>query len=181
MYRLKKGVFALLGAAILAAPAAVAGGKNAKKPASRQDYKIYVDKEGVMRRSDNKEEAAYYGTNYTLPFAYSYRALGYLGKDRREAIDHDVYQIARLGLNAFRLHLWDAELADSLGNLVESDHLDLLDYMIARLEERGIDILLTTQTNFGNGYPEKNIDTGAFTYDFDKCDIHDNPKAQKIQ
>ena len=181
MYRLKKGVFALLGAAILAAPAAVAGGKNAKKPASRQDYKIYVDKEGVMLRSDNKEEAAYYGTNYTLPFAYSYRALGYLGKDRREAIDHDVYQIARLGLNAFRLHLWDAELADSLGNLVESDHLDLLDYMIARLEERGIDILLTTQTNFGNGYPEKNIDTGAFTYDFDKCDIHDNPKAQKIQ
>lgn len=147
----------------------------------RQSYKIYVDDHGVMRRSDNKEEVSYYGTNYTSPFAYSYRALGYLGKDRKRAIDRDIYHISRLGMNAFRLHLWDAELADSAGNLLSNDHLDLLDYMIGELEKRGIDIILTAQTNFGNGYPEKNIDTGAFTYDFDKCDIHDNPKAQKIQ
>lgn len=148
---------------------------------SRQDYKIYVDDHGVMRRSDTKEEVSYYGTNYTAPFAYTYRALGYLDKDRKEAIDRDVYHIARLGLNALRLHLWDAELADDEGNLLQNDHLDLLDYMIARFENRGIDIILTAQTNFGNGYPEKDIDTGAFTYDFDKCQIHDDPNAQAIQ
>lgn len=147
----------------------------------RQSYKIYVDKEGVMRRSDTNEEVSYYGTNYTSPFAYSYRALGYLGKDRKRAIDRDIYHISRLGLNAFRLHLWDAELADSAGNLLSNDHLDLLDYTIAEFEKRGIDIILTAQTNFGNGYPEKNIDTGAFTYDFDKCKIHDDPKAREIQ
>ena len=134
-----------------------------------------------MRRSDNGEEVSYYGTNYTVPFAYSYRALGYLGRDRREAIDRDIYHIARLGLNAFRLHLWDAELTDSEGNLLDNDHLDLLDYMISRLEERGIDVVLTAQTNFGNGYPERNIDTGAFTYDFDKCNVHENRMAQEIQ
>ncbi|MDE6522138.1 MAG: cellulase family glycosylhydrolase [Muribaculaceae bacterium] len=154
---------------------------NVEKVADRQSYKIYVDKEGVMRRSDNKEEVSYYGTNYTSPFAYSYRALGYLGKDRKRAIDRDIYHISRLGLNAFRLHLWDAELADSVGNLIGNDHLDLLDYAIAEFEKRGIDIILTAQTNFGNGYPEKNIDTGAFTYDFDKCNIHDDPEAQEIQ
>ena len=148
---------------------------------SRQDYKIYVDDHGVMRRTDTKQEVSYYGTNYTAPFAYAYRALGYLEKDRKEAIDRDIYHIARLGLNAFRLHLWDAELADSQGNLLANDHLDLLDYAIAEFEKRGIDIILTAQTNFGNGYPEKDIDTGAFTYDFAKCDIHDNPEAQKIQ
>ena len=147
----------------------------------RQSYTVIVDDHGVMRRSDNGEEVSYYGTNYTTPFAYSYRALGYLGRDRREAIDRDIYHIARLGLNAFRLHLWDAELADSAGNLLDNDHLDLLDYMIGRLEERGIDVVLTAQTNFGNGYPERNIDTGAFTYDFDKCNIHENKKAQEIQ
>lgn len=151
------------------------------KEADRQSYKIYVDKDGVMRRSDNKEEVSYYGTNYTAPFAYSYRALGYLGKDRKRAIDRDIYHISRLGLNAFRLHLWDAELADSAGNLLSNDHLDLLDYAIAEFEKRGIDIILTAQTNFGNGYPEKNIDTGAFTYDYDKCSIHEDPDAQKIQ
>lgn len=154
---------------------------SAKDNVPRQKYKVYVDSEGVMRRSDNKQEVSYYGTNYTAPFAYSYRALGYLGKDRKRAIDRDVYHISRLGLNAFRLHLWDAELADSAGNLQQNDHLDLLDYMIAQFEKRGIDILLTAQTNFGNGYPEKNIDTGAFTYDFDKCNIHEDKKAQEIQ
>lgn len=154
-------------------------GLSASTP--RQSYSIVTDSEGVMRRSDNGAEVSYYGTNYTTPFAYSYRALGYEGKDRRKAIDRDIYHISRLGLNAFRLHLWDAELADSAGNLVANEHLDLLDYMIAELEKRGIDIVITAQTNFGNGYPEKDADTGSFTYDFDKCHIHDDPKAQAAQ
>lgn len=147
----------------------------------RQSYKIYVDKKGVMRRSDTKEEVSYYGTNYTLPFAHAYRAVGGLGVDRKDAINRDIYHMKRLGFNGFRLHLWDVELADSAGNLLQNDHLDLLDYMIAQLEKEGIDIILTAQTNFGNGYPEKNIDTGAFTYDYDKCDIHSNKTAQQIQ
>lgn len=149
--------------------------------ASRQDYTVYVDDHGIMRRSDTGAEVSYYGTNYTVPFAHAYRALPLVGTDRKAVIDLDVAQMKRLGFNGFRLHLWDAELADAEGNLLSNDHLDLLDYMIFRLEASGIDIVLTAQTNFGNGYPERNIDTGAFTYDFDKCDIHANPKAQAIQ
>lgn len=157
------------------------GAKKSQINPHRQKYEVFVDSEGVMRRSDNKQEVSYYGTNYTVPFAYSYRALGYEGKDRKRAIDRDVYHLARLGLNAFRLHLWDAELADSVGNLVQSEHLDLLDYLIAQLENRGIDIVLTAQTNFGNGYPEKDADTGSFTYDYDKCDIHFDSAARAAQ
>lgn len=152
---------------------------NNKSP--RQSYKIYVDQEGVMRRSDNNQEVSYYGTNYTAPFAYSYRALGYLDKDRKDAIDRDVYHIARMGQNAFRLHLWDVELADSLGNLQQNEHLDLLDYMIAQFEKRGIDIILTAQTNFGNGYPERDINTGAYTYKYGKSGVHVSPEGQKAQ
>lgn len=167
-------------------PSAAAGAPgssdlSAFDPQKRQSYKIYVDPSGVMRRSDTKEEVSYYGTNLTTPFAHAYRALGYLGVDRKKAIDRDVYHMARLGLNAFRIHLWDAELADSAGNLIPNDHLDLMDYMISQLRKRGIDIVITAQTNFGNGYPERNVDTGAFTYDFDKCRIHEDPKAQKAQ
>ncbi|MCH5229574.1 MAG: hypothetical protein J1F12_06220 [Muribaculaceae bacterium] len=147
----------------------------------RQSYKIYVDKEGVMRRSDTKDEVSYYGTNYTLPFAHAYRAIGELGIDHKDAIDKDVYHLSRLGFNGFRLHLWDVEIADSAGNVLENEHLDLLDYLIAQLENEGIDIVLTAQTNFGNGYPEKNIDTGAFSYDYGKCEIHSDKKAQEIQ
>lgn len=179
-YRYKIFPALLLGISFFITATTEMSARSEKAP-NRQAYKIYVDKEGIMRRSDTKEEVSYYGTNYTAPFAYSYRALGYLGKDRKRAIDRDIYHISRLGLNAFRLHLWDAELADSVGNLLSNDHLDLLDYAIAEFEKRGIDIILTAQTNFGNGYPEKNIDTGAFTYDYDKCNIHEDPEAQEIQ
>lgn len=41
--------------------------------------------------------------------------------------------------------------------------------------------MLTAQTNFGNGYPEKDNDTGSFTYDYSKCDIQENQKAQAAQ
>lgn len=145
-------------------------------------YNVYVDSDGVMRRDDTKEEVSFYGTNYTVPFAHAYRALGTLGVERKRAIDRDVYHMARLGFNGFRLHLWDVELSDSLGNLVENEHLDLLDYLLAQLEKRGIKTVITAQTNFGNGYPERNTDPyGAFTYDYEKCRVHDDPAAIKTQ
>ena len=82
-------------------------------------------------------DGAYYGTNYTVPFAHAYRALGALGVDRKEAIRRDAYHLSRIGLNAFRLHLWDVELSDARGNLLDkdNDHLDLLDYLIAELHK----------------------------------------------
>lgn len=58
---------------------------------------IYVDDEGVMRWSNTKKEASFFGVNYTLPFAHAYRAAGYLGVDKKRAIDEDVYHFSRLG------------------------------------------------------------------------------------
>ena len=86
---------------------------------------IYIDGNGVMRWSDTHREASFFGANYTTPFAHAYRALGYLGVDRKAAIDKDVYHLSRLGFNAYRIHLWDVELTDGEGNLSENNHLDL--------------------------------------------------------
>ncbi|MDR0939327.1 MAG: hypothetical protein LBN29_08250 [Mediterranea sp.] len=133
------------------------------------------------RWEETRQGDAFFGVNYTLPFAHAYRALGYLGLDRKTAIDKDTYHFARLGLNAYRIHLWDVELTDSLGNLTPNDHLDLMDYLIHKLEERGIHIVLTAQTNFGNGYPERDRATGGFSYLYDKCDVHANPRAVAAQ
>lgn len=138
---------------------------------------IYVDKSGVMRWSDSKKEASFYGVNYTLPFAHAYRSI----KDHKAAIDKDVYHFSRLGLNAYRIHIWDVEITDSLGRLQQNEHLDLLDYLVSRVEQRGIRVLITCMTNFGNGYPEKNMPTGGFSYLYDKCDVHKNPKAIAAQ
>ena len=142
---------------------------------------LYVDNQGVLRRTSTNKEVSYCGTNFTLPFAHSYRAAGYLGVDRYKAIDNEVYHFARLGFNAFRLHLWDVEISDDKGNLIENEHLKVLDYLVKKLEERNIDIIFTTQTNFGNGYPEKNINTGAFSYLYDKNMVHSDPKAVEAQ
>ena len=142
---------------------------------------VHVDNNGVLRDGNNNE-VAYYGTNYTVPFAHAYRALTSRGIDPRAAIDRDTYHMARMGLNAFRLHLWDVELTDSIGNITpDNPHLDLLDYLISRLEDRGISVVITAQTNFGNGYPERNVNTGAYSYRYDKCDVHLNPEAQAAQ
>ncbi len=136
----------------------------------------------ALPAAEARLNGAYYGTNYTVPFAHAYRALDSLGVDRRDAIDRDVYHMARLGLNAFRLHLWDVELSDAEGRLLDNEHLALLDKLIASLRQRNIAIILTAQTNFGNGYPERNIDpNGAYSYRFEKCRVHDNPDAQNAQ
>ena len=142
---------------------------------------IDVDQSGVMRWSDTGQEASFYGVNYSVPFAHGYRAIGYLGVDHKEAIDRDVYHFSRLGFNAYRIHVWDVEISDSVGNLLENEHLDLLDYLIAKLRERGIRTVITCMTNFGNGYPERNQPTGGFTYLYDKCEIHRHPEAIEAQ
>jgi len=142
---------------------------------------ILIDGNGVMRWSDTRREASFFGVNYTLPFAHAYRATGYLGVDRKAAIDRDVYHFARLGFNAYRIHVWDVELTDYKGNLIVTEHLDLLDYLIFRLKERNIHIVITAQTNFGNGYPEKNQPTGGFSYYYNKCDVHAKPEAIAAQ
>jgi len=142
---------------------------------------VYIDNNGVMRWENTRQEASFFGVNYTLPFAHAYRAVNYLGLDHKTAIDKEVYHFARLGFNAYRIHVWDVEISDERGRLVENDHLDLLDYLIFKLKERNIKIVITPMTNFGNGYPERNQPSGGFSYLYDKCNIHDNPEAIKAQ
>ena len=148
---------------------------------AQKESVVVVDKNGIMRWSDTGKEASFFGVNYTLPFAHAYRATGYLGVDRKKAIDRDVYHFARLGLNAYRIHIWDVEISNSQGNLIENDNLDLLDYLIGQLKKRNIRIMITAQTNFGNGYPERNQSTGGFSYNYDKCSVHSNTEAVTAQ
>lgn len=112
-----------------------------------------VDKQGVLRDSTG-HECAFFGFNYCMPFAHGYRMHQRLGIDPKAAIDRDVYHMARIGANAFRVHVWDVEISDETGNLLENEHLDLLDYTIAKCAERGIKTVITGIAFWGNGWPE---------------------------
>src|ERR1700741_2510818 len=80
-------------------------GSNAQR--IRNTNLVYMDKQGVLRYVNGNAEASFYGINYTTPFAHAYRAHKVLNIDLEEAIRNDVYHFARLGFDAFRVHVWD--------------------------------------------------------------------------
>src|SRR5688500_12917720 len=109
--------------------------------AQRRD--VYLDNQGVVRWRDTREEVRLFGANYVIG-ASDYRAAGYVGADRKRMVDEDMAQFARMGWDGLRLTFWgDWEAADSTGNLLTNEYLDLLDYLIAKARERGIYMLLS--------------------------------------
>ena len=138
----------------------------AQAPANKNE--VYIDAKGLLRLSRTGAEASYFGVNYTLPFAYGYRSHKKLNINLEQAIDRDVYHLARLGINAFRVHVWDTEITDTLGNLQENEHLRLFDYLLAKLERRNIRIIITPIAFWGNGYPDVDEKTGSFVEKYGK-------------
>ena len=141
---------------------------------------VFVDRAGVLRWQQNKQEVALFGVNYTAPFAYAYRAHQRLGVSHEQAIRQDVYHLSRLGIDAFRVHVWDVEITDTVGNLLENEHLRLLDFLVNELKQRGIRIILTPIAYWNNGYPENDSGTG-FSSIYPKGAAYTNPRAIAAQ
>ena len=142
---------------------------------------IYVDKDGVLRWKSNHTEASFFGVNYTTPFAYAYRAHKALNIDLEKAIQQDVYHMARIGLDAFRVHVWDNEISDVSGNLLENDHLRLFDFLLAELKKRNIKIIITPIAFWGNGYPERDENTPGFSKFYGRGKLTTNDSAIAAQ
>lgn len=142
---------------------------------------IYVDSKGVMRYTSTNAEAAFFGVNYTTPFAHAYRAHKNLGVGHEEAIKNDVYHFARLGFDAFRVHVWDTEISDSAGNLLENEHLRLYDFLLAELKKRNIRTIITPIAFWGNGYPEPDDRTPGFSRYYGRGKLTTNDSAIKAQ
>ena len=131
----------------------------APAPAARA---VYLDKEGVVRWRDDRQEVALFGANYVIHTASDYRAAGYVHGDRKRMIDEDMAQFARMGWDGLRLTFWgDWESSDSAGNLIANDHLDLLDYLIVKARERGIYMLFSPIQLYGSNWPDALGDTTA--------------------
>ncbi|MBR1406598.1 MAG: cellulase family glycosylhydrolase [Bacteroidales bacterium] len=148
-------------------------------PASAQSFK--VDGQGVIRDTKTRQEGAWFGVNYTAPFAHAYRQLQRFGADIKQTIDKDTYHLARMGANAYRIHVWDYQITDAEGNLLSNEHLDLFDYLIARLEDRGINIVLTMIMGGNNFYPEPGEDLPGFSGSMSKAFATSDPGAAAIE
>jgi hypothetical protein len=142
---------------------------------------VFVDKKGVLRWTKTNKEAAFFGVNYTTPFAYAYRAHKALNVDMEKAIQQDVYHMARLGFDAFRVHVWDTEITDTSGNLLENEHLRLFDFLLAELKKRNIKVIITPIAFWGNGYPERDEATPGFSRKYGKAGATSNENAIAAQ
>jgi hypothetical protein len=142
---------------------------------------VYVDKEGIMRWRSNNVEILGFGVNYTLPFAHEYRMALKSGVPMEDIIRQDVYHMARLGLDLYRVHVWDTEISDSLGNLLTNEHLKLFDFTVNEMKQRGFKFIITPIAFWGNGWPEDDQKTAGFSYKYGKDACLTNPAAIEAQ
>lgn len=185
-----RATFALTALTCLATLALAPAGRAQRGPAAAgrpapADRAVYLDSAGVVRWSDDRQEVALFGANYVLTTASDYRAAGYLRADRKKMIDEDMAQFARMGWDGLRLTFWgDWESADSAGNLIANDHLDLLDYLIARARERGIYMLFSPIQLYSSNWPdamERDAATPGFGRVFGKGRMGTDPAAIAAQ
>jgi hypothetical protein len=146
----------LLGAIAGLVPESPAQGQ----PSPSRFREVYLDREGVVRWQDDRTEVTLFGANYVLPSASDYRAAGYLRGNRKRMIEEDMAQFARMGWDGLRLTFWgDWESSDTAGNLIANDHLDLLDWLVARARERGIYMLFSPIQLYNANWPDALDDT----------------------
>ncbi|MBE0424601.1 MAG: cellulase family glycosylhydrolase, partial [Lutibacter sp.] len=142
---------------------------------------VYVDKQGIMQWKLSNKEVQGFGVNYTVPFAHAYRSAKRMGIDPKKAIENDVYHFSRLGFDLYRLHVWDTEISDALGNLIANEQLDTFDFLMKKLKDKGIQAVITPIAFWGNGWPEPDESTPGFSHKYGKDNSLTNPAAIKAQ
>ncbi|MFO8147433.1 MAG: cellulase family glycosylhydrolase, partial [Gillisia sp.] len=165
------GIFALL---FLVSETSIA-----QLPQEKED--VYVDDKGVMRWGHNDLEVKGFGVNYSAPFAHGFRSAQKLGVDLKKAINNDVYHFSRLDFDLYRIHVWDTEISDAEGNLLENEHLELFDYLLKQLKDRDINFMITPIAYWGNGWPEPDEETPGFSHKYGKENSLTNAEAIKAQ
>jgi hypothetical protein len=75
----------------------------------------------------------------------------------------------------YRIHVWDTEISDAEGNLLENEHLELFDYLLKQLKDRDINFMITPIAYWGNGWPEPDENTPGFSHKYGKENSLTNP------
>ncbi len=98
--------------------------------------------DGVLLYEDGKE-VALWGTNIYPNSWMEYDNIKKLGLDHKKVTDEDFQHLKKMGVDVIRMHIFEKEIADEGGNLVENDHLDILDYVVYKCEKEGIYLFIT--------------------------------------
>ncbi|MDD4538714.1 MAG: cellulase family glycosylhydrolase [Lentisphaeria bacterium] len=91
----------------------------------------------------NDRKVKLWGVNYYVPFNHNFYNLEELGKDHFAAIDEDIRHFRLLGVDFIRMHLYDREITDRHGNIVENKNLAVFDYLVEQCAQNGIYLMIT--------------------------------------
>ena len=154
--------------------------------AQQANRSIKVDEKGVMCWQDSGDEVALFGVNYCLPSASAYRMVAKAGVSYEQTIDNDIAHFQRMGLDGIRLSFWgDWECSDENGNLIDNEHLRLLDYLIFKAKEHGIYMLLSPIILYDSRWPDDmDSEIGGFSKIYGKSHdtkIGTDPNGIKVQ
>ncbi len=117
---------------------------------------VRMNKQGVLLSAKTNKEVSFFGVNYCLPSASDFRMAGLVSTDRKKMIDQDMVHLKRMGFDALRISFWgDYENADLQGNLLDNEHLDLLDYLIYKATLSEMKILFSPIVTHSANWPDK--------------------------
>lgn len=126
---------------------------------------------------------ALFGANYCLPSSCDYRAAGYVNADRKAMVREDMDHFKRMGWDALRICFWgDFQNSDPDGHLIDNDHLNMMDYLIAEASRRGIYMLFSPIVTYDSQFPEMNDNSNTgYAKLFAKNTLIHDEKAIKCQ
>ncbi len=146
---MRTGVIGLLVAGLLV-PAARA------EPAPFPFQAPFAVKDAVIVDQAGKK-VKLWGVNYLAPFNHNFVNIQQAGADLRTAIDTDLAHLKLMGVDFIRVHLYDREITDNRGNLIENAHLAAFDYLVEQAYQNGIFMMLTPTVWWNTVENEKNF------------------------
>lgn len=101
-----------------------------------------VVRDGVLYYNDGGE-VALWGVNYYPQSWHQFVNMKRVGVDIKATIQQDLDHLQMMGVDIIRIHVFDREITDGPGNLIDNEHLDLLDYLVTECSRRGIYMMFT--------------------------------------
>ncbi len=136
-----------------AAPVQLGSPRPLGEPSPLRSMRV---EDGVLLYGDGKE-VALWGVNYYPQSWHQFENMKRLGVDMKKAIRDDLDDMKRMGVEVIRIHVFDREISDRCGSLIDNEHLDLLDYLISEGTKRGIYFFFTPVAWWGG--PNENPDS----------------------
>lgn len=98
--------------------------------------------QGVIR-DQNGAKVKLWGVNYHAPFNHNYYNIAEIGKNHCAAIDEDIRHFKLMGVELVRMHLYEREITDRQGHVVENHNMKVFDYLIDQCAKNDIFIMLS--------------------------------------